>query len=57
MINITSNEFKRLQGRHNDFESPTYDMRKGQVQRPAYLCLDFERSDCRTYLITPFGNS
>ncbi|KAK6024323.1 hypothetical protein OSTOST_09871 [Ostertagia ostertagi] len=28
MINITSNEFKRLQGRHNDFESPTYDMRK-----------------------------
>lgn len=29
MINITSNEFKRLQGRHNDFESPTYDMRKG----------------------------
>ncbi|KAK6037499.1 hypothetical protein COOONC_24995 [Cooperia oncophora] len=31
MINITSNEFKRLQGRHNDFESPTYDMRKGPL--------------------------
>ncbi|WKX94426.1 hypothetical protein Q1695_011581 [Nippostrongylus brasiliensis] len=29
MINITSNEFKRLQGRPVDFESPTYDMRKG----------------------------
>ncbi|VDM76084.1 unnamed protein product [Strongylus vulgaris] len=29
MINITSNEFKRLQGRQNDFDSPLYDLRKG----------------------------
>ncbi|KAJ1372425.1 hypothetical protein KIN20_034589 [Parelaphostrongylus tenuis] len=28
MINITSNEFKRLQGRHNDFENSFYDIRK-----------------------------
>ncbi|KJH52631.1 hypothetical protein DICVIV_01216 [Dictyocaulus viviparus] len=28
MINITSNEFKRLQGRHGDFENPIYDIRK-----------------------------
>ncbi|RCN29076.1 hypothetical protein ANCCAN_25170, partial [Ancylostoma caninum] len=29
MINITSNEFKRLQGRHSDFENSLYDLRKG----------------------------
>ncbi|EYB90614.1 hypothetical protein Y032_0217g2391 [Ancylostoma ceylanicum] len=29
MINITSNEFKRLQGRHSDYENSLYDLRKG----------------------------
>ncbi|XGW07657.1 hypothetical protein V3C99_010649 [Haemonchus contortus] len=31
MINITSNEFKRLQGRPNDFESPIYDLKRGPL--------------------------
>ncbi|CAJ0606452.1 unnamed protein product [Cylicocyclus nassatus] len=29
MINITSNEFKRLQGRQSEFDGPLYDLRKG----------------------------
>ncbi|KAK6736330.1 hypothetical protein RB195_019170 [Necator americanus] len=37
MINITSNEFKRLQGRHNDFENPLYELRKGPSWQQNYL--------------------